>query len=313
MGSLRGLEHDLQQTVTPVAATTGNKNDELFPGQRKAAQRTYEALQEERAPATAEYWAARINAHGAKGLEVVVAIGNEFLAAKKSLQHGEWTRMFDGKDPHVAKPVPFKRGQATRYMRIAEFHSKRAGTPVFGLLPGSQDVLYEMTKVPDSVLDDYVAAGKVHAGMTKADVQCMRTHPNPNHPNLTMVAASVEALPPTVSPAVSKPKKDVQPKSTSSWKRTTYAIARDEGSREAKQLYVEMFRGWLAELRLLRRGIDSFPLWGQRQSLVKTFCSANERGQNDLVHMVESVIAQLEQDLGAKDISELRARQAIDK
>jgi hypothetical protein len=133
-----------------------------------------------------QQWANRINDHGQKAVESILAMGRDLIAAKKQLGHGGWQQMFAGHPQVVAKPLRFSVKTAQRLMAIAQHAVLSKGAHVH-LLPPAWGTLYELTKVPIPILERAITAGKITPEMQRRDVRQLRPSPRrarpaPHHP-----------------------------------------------------------------------------------------------------------------------------------
>lgn len=123
----------------------------------------------------AEYWAERISDSVAKSVEAIVETGRELIAAKESLRHGEWGRMFeDGL-------VPFGERSAQRLMGIAS-HVVLSNPTHVSFLPPSWGTLYELTKVPELDLKRALSDGTITPDMPRKAVAALLQHGDDESP-----------------------------------------------------------------------------------------------------------------------------------
>ena len=96
-------------------------------------------------PSSRGDFAARIIAAVARTIEAIYAVGDELLAAKAALPHGEFLAM-------RRRDLPFGERQAQRYMAIAQHDGLR--NPTFrSLLPASVTLLYQLSRIePDELM-----------------------------------------------------------------------------------------------------------------------------------------------------------------
>jgi hypothetical protein len=121
-------------------------------------------------------WAARINEHWRAAVEATFATGRDLIAAKATLKHGEWERMFTGHPKAVLKPLPFSVRTAEMLMAIAR-HPILSNAQHVSLLPRSWGTLYELTKVPQTVPERALDEGDVNSDMTREDAVALRPSP----------------------------------------------------------------------------------------------------------------------------------------
>ena len=96
-------------------------------------------------PSSRGDFAARIIAAVARTIEAIFAVGDELLAAKAALPHGEFLVM-------TRRDLPFGERQAQRYMAIARHGGLRNAT-LKSLLPPSVTLLYQLSRIePDELM-----------------------------------------------------------------------------------------------------------------------------------------------------------------
>jgi hypothetical protein len=88
------------------------------------------------------------------------------MQAKAAMSHGEWGRLFE------EKLVPFGIRSAQMLMAIAE-HPQLSNTKHVSLLPRSWGTLYELTKVPEPVLDRAFQDRVITPDMARKAVQAL--------------------------------------------------------------------------------------------------------------------------------------------
>src|ERR1044071_495112 len=107
-------------------------------------------------------WADRIRSAWQSSFEGIIECGRLLIAAKEELEHGEFESM-------VEKELPFKPSTARRLMIIAK--DERLLDRAHGhVLPPSWRTLYELTKLPDDVLEKKLTDGTIHPEMQRKDV-----------------------------------------------------------------------------------------------------------------------------------------------
>ena len=111
---------------------------------------------------TTEEWAEQITAHWRKSIEAVIATGNELLAAKSALQHGEWLLMVDGM-------LPFSSRTAQALMQIAR-NPVIADQRNHDVLPQSWGTLVELARLDTSYLSTAISDGKITADISRSKV-----------------------------------------------------------------------------------------------------------------------------------------------
>lgn len=110
-------------------------------------------------------WAAHVREAWRSTVESIFETGRRLIAAKADLAHGEWIAL-------IERDLPFKRTTAFRLIAIAE--DARLLDGAHGQhLPASWRTLYELTKLPDEVLDAKFADGTINPEIERPDVQLM--------------------------------------------------------------------------------------------------------------------------------------------
>jgi Zn finger protein HypA/HybF involved in hydrogenase expression len=102
----------------------------------------------------------------------IIDAGRTLAEAKEHLEHGEWLRMFRDHENHLERPLPFGARKAQMLMRIAE-HPILSDANHGSHLPTSWRTLYELTRVPDPVLERALAKGLIHPAMERKHVPPM--------------------------------------------------------------------------------------------------------------------------------------------
>jgi hypothetical protein len=97
-----------------------------------------------------------------KSVENIIETGRLVAQAKNGLQHGEFTAM-------IETDLPFAPNTAQRLMAIAT-HPVLSNTAHGPLLPPSWRTLYELTKLPEQILEEKIADGTINPGMERKDV-----------------------------------------------------------------------------------------------------------------------------------------------
>ena len=90
-------------------------------------------------------WANKINTAYELGVANILAVGDELIAAKQALGHGNFEKMF------TIRKVRFNKRQAEKYMRIAR-HSVLSDTNQSAFLPPKLNILYPLSGVSESTL-----------------------------------------------------------------------------------------------------------------------------------------------------------------
>jgi hypothetical protein len=121
-----------------------------------------------------QYWANEINAATEDEIEAIRHKGRVLIAAKKALlRHGQWQRLFKKHRHDAAAPVQFSVKTALMYMKIAG-HPILSNSNLNYCLPANWTVLYQLTFIPDSALNDFIANGSITLELQKADAVALR-------------------------------------------------------------------------------------------------------------------------------------------
>ena len=118
-------------------------------------------------------WATRINAQVDAAVDAIIATGRELVAAKATLKHGDWERLFTGHPKAVLTPVRFSVQTALKLMAIAE-HPVLANPAHVRDLPPAWGTLYELSKLPPPVVERGIDDGDITPEMTRADAAQLR-------------------------------------------------------------------------------------------------------------------------------------------
>jgi hypothetical protein len=110
--------------------------------------------------------------------EDTITIGTLLIEAKTKVAPGEWGRMFRDHEHAVARPIPFGIRTGQMLMKIAE-HPVLSDTNHGSHLPTSWRTLYELTKLPEPLLEKALAEGHVHPGMERRHVLALRVDLTP--------------------------------------------------------------------------------------------------------------------------------------
>ena len=81
--------------------------------------------------------------------------------------------MFQGHPEAAARPIPFDASTGRRFMMIAA-HPLLSNRANWHVLPYSWRTLYELTKVPETILAAALVDGRVHLKMRGADAIALR-------------------------------------------------------------------------------------------------------------------------------------------
>jgi predicted nucleic acid-binding protein len=118
-----------------------------------------------------EEWADIIRADIRRSVESIVAAGHHLREAKKQVEHGEWQPLLDR--------IGISGPTARKFMAIAE-HPVISDRSHVNVLPPSWGTLYELTLVPDDVLNKGIADGRITPNITRKQVEAL--HRNPPRP-----------------------------------------------------------------------------------------------------------------------------------
>lgn len=105
-----------------------------------------------------ESWAGRIRPHIVGAVENIIAAGQELLAAKEALPHGQF-------GPLLAE-LGLSRQMANRFMRVAT-NDVIVNRSLVGGLPASVSVLDVLTQLDDDVLVEAIGDGRVSPSTTR--------------------------------------------------------------------------------------------------------------------------------------------------
>jgi hypothetical protein len=119
----------------------------------------------------AKRWAKRIAEAHAQSVEAIIRVGQLLIEAKAECDHGEWDEITG--EATGKGLLPFSARSAQRYMAIARNIVLRNPTHVSDL-PSSWGTLYELAKLEDEDLERYIADGRIHPEMTRADAIALR-------------------------------------------------------------------------------------------------------------------------------------------
>lgn len=110
------------------------------------------------------YWAERINQRVAQSVDSMIGTGQELIAAKNKLDHGQWQAMFE------SGLVRIHLRSAEKLMRIARNHAL-AKTTNSSLLPTSPDALYLLSAVDADKVEAGIKDGHICPQMTIAQAK----------------------------------------------------------------------------------------------------------------------------------------------
>ena len=107
-------------------------------------------------------WADQIRARHQATVEGFLDVGRLLIEAKAALPHGEFEAM-------VESDLPFGARTAQRLMAIASHPILTRATHV-SVLPAAWGTLYELTKLPDDIIEAALADGSITPRMERKDV-----------------------------------------------------------------------------------------------------------------------------------------------
>ncbi|MBZ5500466.1 MAG: DUF3102 domain-containing protein [Acidobacteriia bacterium] len=116
----------------------------------------------ERRKLTPEQWAEQIRGCLSQTVGAVIESGRKLAEAKDILEHGEWLGMFR------QKLLPINERHAQMLVKIAA-HPVLSNPNHWYVFPNSWRTLYELTRVPNCILEEEIKAGRVHPEMTRGD------------------------------------------------------------------------------------------------------------------------------------------------
>lgn len=106
---------------------------------------------------TRRQWASQINAAWRKSVSAIFETGRILIAAKASLEHGQWETM-------CANDLKFNPRVAQMLMAIEE--DRRLAKPkIFSLLPPAYTTIYQISQLEDGSLEARVADGTIQPNM----------------------------------------------------------------------------------------------------------------------------------------------------
>jgi hypothetical protein len=119
-----------------------------------------------------------------------ITIGELLIKAKSTVVPGEWARMFRDHENPVTRPIPFGIRTGQMLMKIAA-HPVLSATNHGSRLPPSWRTLYELTKLPEPLLEQALDEGHVHPAMERRHVLALRVALT-SHPSRVVVVAPLE-------------------------------------------------------------------------------------------------------------------------
>ncbi len=131
----------------------------------------------------------RVNRSAGITFESIIETGEQLLEAKKTAGHGGWQKLFDS--GALERPIRFSVRTARRYMAIAGKAgdlkvAALAKSDDMSVFPASVTTLEAIAKLPDELLRQALADGRINPDMELSDVRKLRRE--------TKRAASVASL-----------------------------------------------------------------------------------------------------------------------
>jgi hypothetical protein len=120
-------------------------------------------------PDAIDSWADRINAALQKTVEGIFETGRQLLAARESLEHGQWLRLF--KEGHV--PIGVRCAQ--KFIEIYKRRDALLNASHVTYLPSSWSTLHALATLPDDTLEWAHAHGKITADLQRSQVSKLRS------------------------------------------------------------------------------------------------------------------------------------------
>lgn len=124
-------------------------------------------------PSSLQEWADRVNASWDAAVKNIIEVGRRLVAAKESLPHGAWCRLFPEDADPVARPIRFSRQKAFRLMAIAQ-HPVLSNVTYMQHLPPSWGTLYELTQLPEPILRALLERGDIHPSLRWPEAMALR-------------------------------------------------------------------------------------------------------------------------------------------
>ena len=146
---------------------------------------------------TVDYWVGRIRPSLDRAAEAWIQAGVELFEAKAALPHGQFGALLD--------ELEMTPRTAQRFMAIAKNVVLADATRV-SLLPSAWGTLYELSRVPDEVLEAAIDSGKVTTGTTRAEAAALHS---PDERTGTLSAAEEERFA-TLEYAIEAGLKDIE-------------------------------------------------------------------------------------------------------
>lgn len=132
-------------------------------------------------------WAQRISTRLTQCAEAILDVGRMLCQAKQELRHGEFLEMVDSR-------LRFSASTAQRLMAVAR-DPRITNTAHAQYLPPSWMTLYELTRLPDPVLEEAFEQGRITPEMRRKDaVRLLREAKNGHH--VEPVAGPVSTMEP---------------------------------------------------------------------------------------------------------------------
>jgi hypothetical protein len=197
-------------------------------------------------------WAGCINKTWGGAAAKVVEAGRHLIAAKATLPHGDWERMFKGHPQAVKNPLRFGVATAQHLMAIAR-HPVLGNTERVQLLPPSWGTLYQLSRLSAIEVEVFIAEGKINPEMSREEAVILL--PPPVHSSRRLaghirIKAALEgrmgwkALEPHEQP----PPADIAAHLVR-WRQVWADIRRNEEERKALELEFWKETGWVYKAR----------------------------------------------------------------
>jgi hypothetical protein len=115
-------------------------------------------------PTKAEFWVSRIGAKIADSVESIIALGSEFIAAKKALPHGEFGRL--------VKQVNLAWNTVNHFMAVAR-HEILSNSHHSANLPCSWKTLYALSRLDPPRLALAIDRGEIRPDLDEAQARAI--------------------------------------------------------------------------------------------------------------------------------------------
>ncbi len=140
-------------------------------------------------PVTANDYAAALWSCWLDSLDAIFRAGRLLLEAKERVAHGEWLDVIDGS--------PFALSTAEKLMAIAR-HPLISNSSVRRILPPAWTTLYELSRLPDPVLDRAISDGAITPDLKEHQVRKLwgpeATRPTPDYAMWPCAACGAQKL-----------------------------------------------------------------------------------------------------------------------